>query len=188
MAIKMVVGLGNPGKKYEWTRHNIGRQLVESLQGTPLAVSWLVTTKFMNESGVEVYRALSEKGISPEEVLVVLDEFQIPLKQIKILKAGSSGGHNGLASVLEWLDSENVPRVRIGIGPLPPGEDPADFVLERFSTGEQRILELLMPELENAVTTAVSQGIDAAMNKYNGRQLLGPLTPPSPTRGEGEVK
>jgi PTH1 family peptidyl-tRNA hydrolase len=171
MPIKMVVGLGNPGKKYEGTRHNIGRRVIETLQEGPLRVSWLVTEKFMNESGAEVARAAKYQNIAPGEILVVLDEFQLPLRKISILQKGSDGGHNGLKSVLEWLGTENVPRMRIGIGPLPEHEDPAEFVLERFSNVEKPMLEQLMPEFENAVTTAVTQGLDAAMNQYNNRML-----------------
>jgi len=171
MSIKLVVGLGNPGKKYEGTRHNIGRRIVESLQGAPLNVAWLFTEKFMNESGAEVAHAAKYKNIAPEEILVVLDEFQIPLRKLSILTRDSDDGHNGLKSVLECLGTENVPRMRIGIGPLPERSDPADFVLERFSNAEKPMLESLMPEFENAVTTAVSQGLDAAMNKYNNRWL-----------------
>jgi PTH1 family peptidyl-tRNA hydrolase len=171
MPIKMVVGLGNPGKKYEGTRHNIGRRVVEGLRGVPLSVSILQPEGFMNESGHEVLREAKRKGLSAEEILVVLDEFQIPLRQIKILKSGSDGGHNGLKSVLDCLGTQNVSRVRIGIGPLPTGSDPADFVLERFSRADQRIIEQLLPEFENAVTTAIDQGLDVAMNKYNNRTL-----------------
>jgi PTH1 family peptidyl-tRNA hydrolase len=169
--IKMVVGLGNPGKKYEGTRHNIGRRVVESLRGAPVSVSWFITTKYMNESGIEVVRAIKDKGITPEEVLVVLDEFQIPLKQIRILKAGSDGGHNGMKSVLEHLGTENVPRMRIGIGPLPDDQDPADFVLEAFSKRERNMMDEFYSELKSAVLMIINQGLNAAMNKYNNRPI-----------------
>jgi PTH1 family peptidyl-tRNA hydrolase len=171
MPIKLVVGLGNPGKKYEGTRHNIGRKVVEGLRDVPLPVSILQPESFMNECGPEVLREAQRKDISAEEILIVLDEFQIPLRQIKILKSGSDGGHNGLKSVLDSLGTQNVPRVRIGIGPLPMDADPADFVLERFSRVDQRLIEKLLPEFENAVTSATLQGLDAAMNKYNNRTL-----------------
>jgi PTH1 family peptidyl-tRNA hydrolase len=169
--IKLVVGLGNPGKKYEGTRHNIGRSVVEHLRGNPLPVRLCLPESFMNASGQDVAREAKRNGITSEEILVVLDEFQIPLRQMKILKSGSDGGHNGMQSVLECLGSHNVPRLRIGIGPLPPGVDPAVFVLERFSREEQRIVDQLTPEFENAVTTAIDQGLDVAMNKYNNRTL-----------------
>jgi PTH1 family peptidyl-tRNA hydrolase len=166
----MVVGLGNPGKKYEGTRHNIGRMIVEGLREIPLPVKILLPESFMNESGHEVAREAKRNGISPEEILVVLDEFQIPLRQVRILKSGSDGGHNGLKSVLDCLGTMDVPRLRIGIGPLQVG-DPADFVLERFTPDEKKILSELFPELENAVTTTITQGLEVAMNKYNNRQL-----------------
>jgi len=166
--IKLVVGLGNPGKKYDGTRHNIGRRLVESLRASPIAVSWLVTDSYMNESGIEVARASKYKNIASEEVLVVLDEFQLPLRKVSILYKGSDGGHNGLKSVLEHLGTQNVPRLRIGIGPLPEHDDPANFVLERFSNAERPVLEQLMPKFEEAIALSVEKGLDAAMNKYNG--------------------
>jgi len=162
--------LGNPGKQYDNTRHNIGRRVVEKLGGLP-SVQVYLPKSFMNESGQDVVREATRSGISSEEILVVLDEFQIPLRQVKILKSGSDGGHNGMQSVLECLGSQNVPRLRIGIGPLPKDVDPAVFVLERFSREEQRIVDELSPEFEKAITTAIDQGLDAAMNKYNNRTL-----------------
>lgn len=173
MPIKMVVGLGNPGQKYDGTRHNIGRRVVESLQGAPLEqkIVWLITEKFMNESGIEVKAAAKYYKIAPEEILVVLDEFQIPLRKISILKQGSDGGHNGLKSVIDHLGTKDVPRMRIGIGPLPEQQDPADFVLKKFSNSEKQQMDQFFHELGNAVTTAIIHGIDTAMNKYNGRQL-----------------
>jgi PTH1 family peptidyl-tRNA hydrolase len=167
MPIKMVVGLGNPGKKYEGTRHNIGRRVVEGLS----EISSFLPVSFMNESGRDVAHEAKRNGISPAEILVVLDEFQIPLRQVKILKSGSDGGHNGLKSILEYLGTENVPRMRIGIGPLRQGDDPADFVLEKFTSQERKILDVILPHLEDAIATTVTQGIDASMNKYNNRLL-----------------
>jgi len=172
MPIKMVVGLGNPGKKYEGTRHNIGRRVVEGLLEIPTSVRTFLPESFMNESGNDVAREAKRKGISPDQILVVLDEFQIPLRQIKILKSGSDGGHNGLKSVLECLGTQEVPRMRIGIGPLPEGGDSAQFVLGRFSPSERRSIEQLVPKLEEAVTTTCTQGLDAAMNKCNGIWLV----------------
>jgi peptidyl-tRNA hydrolase, PTH1 family len=166
--IRLVVGLGNPGPKYEGTRHNVGRRVVQSLRDSRFPVPCLVTESFMNDSGRDVAREIFTRKLSPEDILVVLDEFQIPLKQVKILKAGSDGGHNGLESVLKALKTESVPRLRIGIGPLPAGKDPAEFVLERFSAEENRIVDQLMDRFEKAVHDAVQQGLDAAMNKYNG--------------------
>jgi PTH1 family peptidyl-tRNA hydrolase len=169
--IRMVVGLGNPGKKYEGTRHNVGRQIVESLRDAPLPVIPFVTSVFMNESGREISEEARRNGVQPEEILVVLDEFQIPLRKIKILSGGSDGGHNGMTSIIQWLKTEKVPRLRIGIGPLPEGRDPADFVLERFTPQEAQVLEKVAPKVEEAVATAVNEGLVAAMNKYNNVSL-----------------
>jgi PTH1 family peptidyl-tRNA hydrolase len=121
----------------------------------------------MNESGHEVASQAKRNGITPDQILVVLDEFQIPLRQVKILKSGSDGGHNGLKSVLACLGTHDVPRMRIGIGPLPQGELSANFVLGRFTKAEQKILDEVIPKLEEAAALTVTQGLDASMNKFN---------------------
>lgn len=126
-----------------------------------------MTESFMNESGHEVASEAKRNGITPEQILIVLDEFQIPLRQVKILKNGSDGGHNGLKSVLDCLGTHDVPRLRIGIGPLGQGELSADFVLDRFTKVEQKMLDEIFPKLEEAVTMTVSQGLDTSMNKFN---------------------
>ena len=167
----MVVGLGNPGKKYEGTRHNIGRRVVEALRSADFPAKVCLPESFMNESGLEVALQAKRQGLSADQILIVLDEFQIPFRQLKILKSGSDGGHNGLKSVLECLGTEDVPRMRIGIGPLRTESDPAKFVLERFSPAERKTLDDLLPQFEEVVKTAVTQGLDASMNKYNNRTL-----------------
>lgn len=171
MPIKLVVGLGNPGPKYDGTRHNIGRRVVEMLPRSDLGAITLIPESFMNESGNEVSRLTRKKGIAPEDTLIVVDEFQVPLGQVKILKSGSGGGHNGLQSVVDSLGTSEIPRLRIGIGPLPADTDPADFVLKRFSATEERKIKELLPELVSAVTLAIQEGMDAAMNRYNNRPL-----------------
>lgn len=171
MGIKLVVGLGNPGPKYDGTRHNIGRRVVEQLKASSLGAATLVPDSFMNESGHDVCRVARKKGIEPQETLIVVDEFQVPLGFLKLLKNGSGGGHNGLQSVVECLGTPDVPRLRIGIGPLPPDMDPAEFVLKRFSALEEQKLKVFIPEYMNAITLAVQQGLDTAMNKFNNRSL-----------------
>ncbi len=171
MPIKLVVGLGNPGPRYEGTRHNIGRRVVQDLSGKLAGAHLLLPETYMNNSGFEVAKVAQKKGILPDEILVVLDEFQIPLGQMKILKSGSDGGHNGLKSIVACLGTETVPRLRIGIGPLPPGEDPAAYVLKRFSKTEEQKMDQEVPAIRQAVTVAVTEGLETAMNRYNNRPL-----------------
>jgi len=124
----------------------------------------------MNETGIEVAEVARYKRIRSDEILVIMDEFQIPFGQIKILKNGSDGGHNGLHSVLDSLGSQDVPRIRVGVkaDEMSSYKDPADFVLARFSKAETRQLELRRPKLETAIFMAINQGLDSAMNKFNG--------------------
>ena len=170
MSIKLVVGLGNPGKSYAPTRHNIGRRVVELLaQDKPDGAYLYVPDVFMNTSGVPVAQLVRKKGFAPEDVLVVSDDFELPLGSLRIRLKGSSGGHNGLSSVLENLGTQSVPRVRLGIGPVPEGEDPADFVLKPFASGEKKRVEEAVEMAAQAVRVAVMESLETAMNRFNRR-------------------
>ncbi|MHB2020624.1 MAG: aminoacyl-tRNA hydrolase, partial [Candidatus Xenobia bacterium] len=154
--MRLVVGLGNPGSEYAQTRHNAGFMVVDRLAREFRADSfrrearheaeiascmlpgcgkvWLCKPQtFMNESGRSVSSLANFYQIPPEEVLVVADDFALPLGKLRLRERGSSGGHNGLESVGEQLGTNNWPRLRIGIGPLPPRWSWPDFVLARFA-------------------------------------------------------
>lgn len=170
MSIKLVVGLGNPGKSYAATRHNIGRRIVERLEkDKPEGVALCMPDVFMNTSGGPVAQLARKKGLSPEEVLVVSDDFELPLGRLRIRLRGSSGGHNGLKSVLECMGTQNVPRLRVGIGPVPPEEDPANFVLKPFAAREKKDVEQAVELAAEAVRAVVNEGIETAMNRFNRR-------------------
>lgn len=170
MPIKLVVGLGNPGRSYAATRHNIGRRVVELLQKEkPEDILLYVTDVYMNTSGVPVAQLLRKKGWSPEEMLVISDDFELPLGSLRIRLKGSSGGHNGLNSILENLGTLNVPRLRVGIGPVPPSEDPAEFVLKAFSSKERPHVQEAIETAAEAVRVAAASGIETAMNQFNRR-------------------
>ncbi len=170
MPIKLVVGLGNPGKTYAATRHNIGRRVVELLEKEkPEGVALYIPDVFMNTSGVPVAQLMRKKGWQPEELLVISDDFELPLGSLRFRLKGSSGGHNGLKSVFENLTTQNVPRLRMGIGPVPDGEDPADFVLKTFSSSERKAVEEAIAAAAQAVRVAVNEGIETAMNRFNKR-------------------
>jgi peptidyl-tRNA hydrolase, PTH1 family len=168
MAIKLVVGLGNPGASYEETRHNIGYRVIELLQSE----GWNQMTLFkpggfMNSSGGPVAEAARRKGCEPQEILVVCDDFAIPLGSLRLRMKGSSGGHNGLDSILQVLGTQEVPRLRVGIGPVPPPEDPADFVLTTFKKNEKPLVDEMIAQAALAVKVIAEKGFEAAMNQFN---------------------
>ena len=168
MSIKLVVGLGNPGKSYAPTRHNIGRRVVESLEDDkPQGIMLFNPEVFMNTSGVPVAQLARKKGIAPDEVLVVSDDFELPLGQLRLRLKGSSGGHNGLASVLENFGTQDVPRLRVGIGPVPEAQDPAEFVLKPFASGERKAVDDAIVLAAQAVRVVVMEGMEPAMNQFN---------------------
>ena len=186
LPVRLIVGLGNPGARYEGTRHNIGFDAVaallqeRSVQPRHLDGGLLVQTEiagrdigllrpmgYMNRSGGPVRRLLQSEGLSPETTLIVCDDYALPLGAIRTRRRGSHGGHNGLASILAALGTDEIPRMRLGIGNPPAGEDPADFVLSRFTSQEAAPVEDLLERAVQAIETAVGQGIEIAMNRFN---------------------
>ena len=187
--MKLIVGLGNPGKEYEKTRHNAGFMAVDRL-----AVRHVITgakSKFhagvlegsiagercvlmqpmtyMNRSGLSVGEAATFYKLEPTEVLVVVDDVALPVGKIRIRKEGSAGGHNGLSDIQRALGTIAYPRLRIGIDA--PGRVPQkDYVLQRFSEAQ---MEQMVPTLEracDAIECWIREGADAAMNKYNAKE------------------
>lgn len=184
--IRVIVGLGNPGARYDGTRHNIGFEAVTALlEGRPARrrmfdggelveaeiadrpVVLLRPTGYMNRSGGPVRRLLASESASPQAALVVCDDYALPLGAIRARRRGSDGGHNGLASVLSAVGTEEVPRMRLGVGAPPPGEDPADHVLAPFAPAEAEAVADLLERAARAIATAVGEGLDAAMNRFN---------------------
>jgi len=179
MKIKLIVGLGNPGREHIYDRHNIGFMIIDYLANkfkfklfnhrdfsvgkTKICgreIQFLKPFTYMNLSGLAVEQHIKKKKILPQEVLVILDDFSINLGSIRIRQRGSSGGHNGLASIIEWLKTEYIPRMRIGIGPLPPGVDPKDFVLQKFSREELPIVAKVKDEVVNLIKKIVREGVE----------------------------
>jgi PTH1 family peptidyl-tRNA hydrolase len=185
--MKLVVGLGNPGSKYEGTRHNAGfdvlRELLRRVGQTTRnkfqgefakgvlanqSVGLLLPQTYMNRSGDAVRPAVDFFGVDPTDVIVVHDELDLALGRIKVKQGGGHGGHNGLRSIASHIGSDFV-RVRCGIG-RPPGGNVTNYVLGRFS-GEDREWASQMTDLgSDAVEEIVRSGIVAAMNKYNVAQ------------------
>lgn len=189
--MKVVVGLGNPGSGYMTTRHNVGFMILDrmrervsepnqvetrtwtSCEGT-LAGSPLVLLKpktFMNLSGTAVSDFLTQTAHSHTSMLVVCDDVWLPFGRIRIRPKGGDGGHNGLRSIIECVDSEEFARLRVGIGPGPIDGDLADFVLESFSNEELPRLAGVLERAADGIEAIVLQGLDEAMNRYNVPEL-----------------
>jgi PTH1 family peptidyl-tRNA hydrolase len=184
--MKLVVGLGNPGTQYEGTRHNVGFQVIERLvretgASAPRAKFdgnvWecmlgseksllLAPQTFMNRSGGSVRKAIDFYQIPGEDLLVVCDDFNLPLGQLRIRAAGSDGGQNGLADVIRTMGPD-FPRLRIGIGPVPPRWNPADFVLGKFTADERTEVDLQVARAADAVRMWTAEGVTPTANKYN---------------------
>jgi len=183
MALKLVVGLGNPGPEYEKTRHNVGFRLADRLVGEAdsfwkdfkgLGVAaksgdlWVAKPMtFMNLSGEFVWKFAAYHNIALEDILIAYDELALPLGKIRIRKNGSSGGQNGMKSVISHFGTENVARIRIGIGPQPEKVSATNFVLGRFNKSEENELDAVLATAAEAVGVVRENGIDAAMNRYN---------------------
>jgi PTH1 family peptidyl-tRNA hydrolase len=185
--MKLIVGLGNPGRKYEKTRHNVGFDVLhviarrcaaegekDKFEGRVVEATiagertWLLWPHtLMNRSGQSVAAAVKFYDVPLTEVLVVGDDFNLPLGTLRFRKQGSAGGQKGLKSIIERLGSVEVPRLRIGIGPVPASWDPADFVLSRFAAAERPMIEEAIGRAADGVECWVVEGIDASMNRFN---------------------
>jgi PTH1 family peptidyl-tRNA hydrolase len=189
-----VVGLGNPGLKYEFTRHNIGFRIVDSLaQDIEVEfkkvksyyslisrgmvnnhkVMLVKPQTFMNLSGRAVSKAVSYYKIPIQDLLIVYDDLNLELGQIRIRKKGSTGGHKGIESIMQYLDSEEIPRLRIGIGsPLVNFNfDYVSYVLSNFNNEEKDKIGEVIQLSTDAIKTVIEDGFEKAMRKYN-RKLL----------------
>lgn len=189
--MKLVVGLGNPGREYEATRHNVGWMLLDFLARrwhiddarrdgeARVADARLGNTRvrlikpltYMNLSGQVLRPYLRREGWSAtNDLLVVVDEVALPLGRYRLRAQGSAGGHNGLKSVEAALGSREYARLRIGIKPEHDVGDLSDFVLSRFNKSEREVVDELLPKLADAVEIWARDGIIAAMNAHNRRE------------------
>ena len=186
----MIVGLGNPGKEYENTRHNVGFRATDLLAGvlrTKIdrlkckALTRMVTVQgqkvllvqpqtYMNLSGAAVGALASYYKVKPERILVIFDDISLPVGRIRIRKDGSAGGHNGIKSIIQSLGSDQFPRVKVGVGAKPhPDYDLADWVLSRFSAQEEKALAPALENAANAALLLMEQGVEKAASAYNGK-------------------
>ena len=191
--MKLVVGLGNPGPKYEGTRHNVGFAAVDLVakrhglewQAAPRGVEALIANwrmggailakplTFMNLSGAAVVGLLQFYKIPVEEQLVIVDETQLDLGRLRIRLEGSAGGHNGLKSLVASLGTMGFPRLRIGVGRGDTRRDLADHVLARFDADERDVIGEAIERAADAAEHFVAEGPAATMNRYNRKQESG---------------
>ncbi len=186
--MKLVVGLGNPGKEYECSRHNIGFMVVEGIarrQGVEFRkmfwfpaqqakcriggeeVRLLKPTTFMNRSGQAVWGAMKKWRVDLADTVVVYDDVELDFGLLRVRGKGTGGSHNGMKSVLEWLQSKAFPRVRVGVGPKPEGADMIGFVLGDFTDEESLGLEKVVEQAADAVESIFSIGTERTMNTFN---------------------
>lgn len=185
--VRLVVGLGNPGRSYQKTRHNLGYRVVDLLaekhktkfkggKGEYLycrivvegrKVYLLKPLTFMNASGQAVFDSLRFFDLTPPELFVICDDVNLPLGTLRIREKGSDGGHKGLRSIIYQLGTEEFPRLRLGIGPAPEGVDLEDFVLQRFKKEEEKSVEELIQRGSQAVESSIILGVRESMNRFN---------------------
>ncbi|MBN2245004.1 MAG: aminoacyl-tRNA hydrolase [Candidatus Aminicenantes bacterium] len=184
-----LVGLGNPGKQYAETRHNVGFIFVKRI-----AKAWKIKLRrkiylckgeyaeidskkvlialpqtYMNNSGVAVQAILSSGKVKPENLIVVYDDLDIPLGNIRIRDEGRAGSHKGMISIIEQIKTSQFPRIRVGIGPLRNNTETAEYVLSPFNEEEKAELEIALPKAQDALNLILDGQIKQAMNKYNTR-------------------
>ena len=185
----LVVGLGNPGEKYENTRHNVGfltidqiaeekkipvqrlkyRALTNTVELGGAKALLMKPVTYMNLSGEAVGEAARFYKIPPDHVLVISDDVSLPLGKLRIRKGGSAGGHNGLKNIIQHLGTDQFPRVKIGVGEKPhPDYDMADWVLSKFVGEDLKAITAAIEKAAQAVECLIAHGPDKAMNQFNG--------------------
>lgn len=190
----LIAGLGNPGRRYQDTRHNVGFRVIDELQrrhmqsgyqtkfgGEVVAglihnerVLLIKPMEFMNKSGFAMQRASQFYDVSPEKTLVIHDELDLPTARIRLKRGGGHGGNNGLRSIIDQLGSNDFLRIRIGIGkPLKASGEAgegsgADYVLSKFPTNEERAIDEAIKRAADAAEAIVAEGMTVAMNNFNG--------------------
>ena len=184
----LIVGLGNPGRQYEATRHNMGFDVIDKLveeynvpqsgvkfnamygkgriEGQPVIL--MKPLSYMNLSGGPVRDMANYFKIDPEtEMIVIYDDIDLEPGQLRIRKKGSAGGHNGIKHIIQQLGTQTFVRIKVGVGAKPKGWDLADHVLGRFSTEDRKLVDEAIGKAAKAVDIMIEQGADAAMNEYN---------------------
>lgn len=182
-----VVGLGNPGRRYSGTRHNAGFTFIKriarewnvklrkkrffskavEIEREKEKVLLSIPQTYMNNSGLTVKQILKVRGVKPEHLIVVYDDLDIPLGEIRVRKKGGPGTHKGMSSIIQEIQTTEFPRIRVGIGPLAPGADAVNYVLSSFSKSEEPLLEEGLKKAREALEMILSGEVEEAMNIYN---------------------
>ena len=188
----LIVGLGNPGRQYEATRHNMGFDVIDKLveeyqvpqagvkfnamygkgriEGQPVIL--MKPLSYMNLSGGPVRDMANYFKIDPEtEMIVIYDDIDLEPGQLRIRKKGSAGGHNGIKHIIQQLGTQTFVRIKVGVGAKPKGWDLADHVLGRFSSGDRKLVDEAIEFAADAVEKIITDGPDAAMNEYNRKRV-----------------
>ena len=183
----LLIGLGNPGSQYEYSRHNLGFRVVEALArrlgalqpvrkgaaicaeaeygGVKVLLAQPLT--YMNRSGQAVRGLLRDYPVDLSNMLIIYDDLDLPPGSMRLKRDGGSAGHRGLQSIINLLGTDSFPRLRIGIGKPPPGCDVPDYVLQRIPDAEAELFEFVLVDAVEAILLFLSEGIEAAMNRYN---------------------
>ena len=189
-AMYIIAGLGNPTKEYEKTRHNVGFEVIDVLADRLFTsvdekkfkgyygkaviggekVILLKPQTFMNLSGESVRAAADFYKIDPEHIIVIYDDISLEVGQLRIRSKGSAGGHNGIKNIIAHLGTQEFPRIKVGVGAKPPRMDLADYVLSRFSAEDRVKMEEAFKEAVQAVQVMITEGDQAAMNRFNGHK------------------
>ena len=194
---RLIVGLGNPGTKYDRTRHNIGFEIVDALAKSLPDVSLvgnkrfqgetgefrsagertvlLKPTTYMNRSGQAVRAVLDWYKLEPSAVLVIYDDMDLPTGKLRMRLSGGAGGHNGMKSIISHLGTKDFPRLRVGVGAADKSGDSngavVSHVLGRFSPADRKIVDAVIPMAVDAVDLSLRKGVERSMNLYNGREV-----------------
>jgi PTH1 family peptidyl-tRNA hydrolase len=186
-SIRIIIGLGNPGATYEGTRHNIGFEVVETIAGH-IGATWKTKGQskiaegrwrgrklllaapetYMNRSGLAVEELIRKYRVTPQDILVIVDDIHLDTGVIRIRQKGGTGGHNGLDDIIDWLDTNAFPRMRIGVGNDFGQGRQAEYVLEPFKAEQRTLIEPAIERARDAALTFVTDGIVTAMNRFNG--------------------
>lgn len=185
--MKLIIGLGNPGKEYDKTRHNIGFEAIDAIANAHnisvnkskfkglfgegfIGTSKVILVKpqtYMNLSGESITAFISWYKVDPKDILVIYDDVSLSLGLLRIRQKGSAGGHNGIKSIIQHHGTNEFQRIKIGVGEKPQGWDLADYVLSRFSNSEMKLMDTTMEDVAGATQMIIEKGIQEAMNAYN---------------------
>jgi PTH1 family peptidyl-tRNA hydrolase len=163
--MKLIVGLGNPGSRYFETRHNVGFDLLNAFADRHFFL--LAPQTYMNASGRSVRQCVDFYRVDPEDILVLLDDLNLDLGRLRLRGKGSAGGQKGLADIIRQLGTDEIPRLRFGIGRPPGRMDVSSFVLQKFTDDERREVDVSLQDALAGLDLWVSQGLEAAMNEVN---------------------